>query len=136
MNNRIDSINDIVFLENWFHQYACGYQNARKKKDILPFINFDERYFRNLVSASNIIFSSSDRGYWILPEKVGEQEKKIALDSLREERSRTISLYLKIKNKKKHLIIIIINILKRSCFETNIDHLSNKRTQSKVSQDG
>ena len=93
-------------LEDWMMKYACGFRNAKTKDNILPFVGLEERIFRQLASFSDLIFSSSERGYWIRPlVDISGEEMREAKESLAEERRRAINLYWKIKAKRKSLFV-------------------------------
>ena len=55
---------------DWGMKYMAGFRNARTREDILPFIQMDDRRFRECASAlihEGNMCSSHKRGYWAVP---------------------------------------------------------------------
>ena len=51
----------------WMEKYCNGVRSARTRKDILPFVQLPDRYFRliasELIDEGNV-YSSASHGYW------------------------------------------------------------------------
>ena len=91
----------------WFEKYCRGYKNARKKQDILPYVDLEERYFRQIVhdlKKEGHIYSTSSRGYWWALLATNNHAEIVAMkESLKEEKSRAMSLLEGIDKKMKAL---------------------------------
>ena len=58
---------DKVKVLGWMEKYANGVRCARTRKDILPFVQLPDRYFRLIVSElidEGNVYSSASHGYW------------------------------------------------------------------------
>lgn len=98
---------DMIKLEEWFDRYATGHIHARKKENILPFIRSfcsNERYFRHLVQMSDCIFSTSEKGYWKIPDKINNlTEIQMAKLSIADKTSRIVAISNSIQRKQDKL---------------------------------
>ena len=85
--------------------FACGYQRARPRQEIVEALEMEDRYFRELVSEIPEIITSSKSGYWILPlvDITGIEVKKAREVIEGEDRRRMIVLYLRQRKQRQVL---------------------------------
>lgn len=98
----IEGVNKQAVLV-WMQKYCMGFQQARKKADILPFILFQfnhketkDRRFREIIHElhkEGHVYSSSDRGYWAVPLVTQDiDEINEMIKALREEKGRALAI--------------------------------------------
>ena len=93
---------DIIKVKNYMYKYHCGHNNRTWRHTIAKTLNMPDRHFRKVCSFISEIITSSKQGYYILPltDFTGE-ETKIAVELLKEERKKIISLYRRGKGQRK-----------------------------------
>jgi hypothetical protein len=81
---------------DWMRRFCYGFKNARTRKDILPYLNLPDRYFRRIASIlkhEGHLASTSDKGYWFIPiETKDPEEINAALQSCLEMKARAMDI--------------------------------------------
>lgn len=94
---------DIKRVTEWMLKWACGYKNARNRKDIENCLMMEDRYFRTVCAEIPEIITSSKGGYWILPsiDPSGDEIRHAREIAMGEDRRRIISLYLRHRRQRE-----------------------------------
>jgi len=75
---------------NWMMKVCPGFRQARTRANILPYLNLEDRYFRQICSElihEGHIASSCQRGYWFIPIVTKDVEEIDAVLESCQERS-------------------------------------------------
>ena len=75
---------------NWMMKVCLGFRQARTRANILPCLNLEDRYFRQICSEliqEGNIASSCQRGYWFIPLVTKDVEEIDAVLESCQERS-------------------------------------------------
>ena len=93
---------DIDRVIVWMMKWACGYKNARNRKEIINCLMMEDRYFREVCSTIPEIITSSQEGYYIMPlvDKLGDEVRHAREIVEGEDRRRIVSQYLRYRRQK------------------------------------
>jgi len=88
--------NDKDKVLSWLMKYASGFRNARTRQDVLPYVGFEDRYYRAICSQlkhEGHVASTCSRGTWAIPLCTKDPaEVEAALESYIEMKSKALDM--------------------------------------------
>ena len=97
---------DKVLVEEYMWVFHRGLSNSATRDKITSQIGIEDRRFRAITAQIDEIFTHATHGYWYASETPSKDEITAIKETLKQEQSRMVALYLRQKRRKRILRMI------------------------------